>query len=44
VGNVGSAPGEWVINGLALVTVSAAGSINIELIHATAENLCQTLS
>lgn len=44
VGNVGAAPGEWVINGPAKVTVSATGSINIELLNGTDENLCQTLS
>lgn len=44
VGNTGAAPGEWVINGPAKVTVSAAGSINIDLLNGTGENLCQSLS
>lgn len=44
VGNSGWPAGEWVISGKSVVTVSAAGAINVSLIHATAENLCQTLS
>jgi hypothetical protein len=44
VGNVGWPAGEWDISGQSEVTISAAGAINVKLIHATAENLCQTLS
>ena len=44
VGNVGWPAGEWDISGQSEVTISSTGSINVQLIHATAENLCQTLS
>jgi len=44
VGNPGFAAGEWVITGRSEVTVSSAGAIDVRLINATAENLCQTLS
>lgn len=44
VGNSGFPAGEWVITGRSEVTVSSAGAINVRLINATAENLCQTLA
>lgn len=44
VGNAGWPAGEWVISGQSVATVSSAGAINVKLLHATAENLCQTLS
>ncbi len=44
VGNVGWPAGEWDISGQSEITVSSTGSINVQLIHATAENLCQALS
>lgn len=44
VGNSGFPAGEWVITGRSEVTVSSAGDINVRLITATAENLCQTLA
>jgi hypothetical protein len=44
VGNTGFPAGEWVISGRSEVLVSSAGAISIRLIHATAENLCRTLS
>jgi hypothetical protein len=44
VGNSGLPAGEWVITGRSEVTVSSAGAINVRLINATAENLCQTLA
>jgi hypothetical protein len=44
VGNTGFPPGEWVISGRSEVTIDSAGTINIRLIDATAENLCTTLS
>lgn len=44
VGNAGFPAGEWVISGQSEVTVSSTGTIYVHLIHATAENLCQTLS
>jgi hypothetical protein len=44
VGNTGFPAGEWVITGRSEVTVSSAGAINVQLIDATAENLCQTLA
>lgn len=44
VGNSGYPAGEWVITGRSEVTVSSAGAIDVRLINATAENLCQTLS
>ena len=44
VGNSGFPPGEWVITGRSEVTVTGAGAINVRLITATAENLCQTLA
>jgi hypothetical protein len=44
VGNTGFPPGEWVISGRSEVTLDSAGAINVRLIHATAENLCTTLS
>lgn len=44
VGNSGFPAGEWVITGRSEVTVSSAGAIDVRLIHATAENLCQTLA
>lgn len=44
VGNTGFPPGEWVISGRSEVTIDSAGAIDVQLIHATAENLCTTLS
>jgi hypothetical protein len=44
VGNKGYPAGEWIINGQAWVRVSSAGDVHIRLLHATAENLCRTLS
>lgn len=44
VGNTGFPAGEWVISGQSEVTVSGTGTINIYLIHASAEDLCRTLS
>jgi hypothetical protein len=44
VGNAGWPAGEWVISGQSVVTVSSAGAINVKLLHATTEDLCQTLS
>ncbi len=44
VGNSGFPPGEWVITGQSEVSVSSSGTINVRLLHATAENLCRTLS
>jgi hypothetical protein len=44
VGNAGFPAGEWVISGRSEVTVSSSGTIGVQLIDATAENLCQTLS
>ena len=44
VGNAGFPAGEWVISGRSEVTVSSSGTIGVQLINATAENLCQTLS
>lgn len=44
VGNAGYPAGEWVISGRSEVTISSSGAISVQLIDATAENLCQTLS
>ena len=44
VGNAGFPPGEWVITGQSVVTIASSGTINVQLLHATAENLCRTLS
>lgn len=44
VGNAGWPAGEWDIAGQSVVTVSSSGAINVRLLHATAEDLCQTLS
>jgi hypothetical protein len=44
VGNTGFPAGEWIMSGRSEVTVSGTGTINVQLIHATAENLCLTLS
>ena len=44
VGNAGFAAGEWVLSGKFGVAVSSTGEISVQLIQATAENLCQTLS
>jgi hypothetical protein len=44
VGNTRFPAGEWVISGRSEVTVDSAGAISVRLIHATAENLCTTLS
>lgn len=44
VGNAGWPAGEWVISGQSVVTVSSSGAINVRLIHASTEDLCQTLS
>jgi hypothetical protein len=44
VGNSGFPAGEWVMTGRSEVTVSTAGAINVRLINATAEDLCQTLA
>lgn len=44
VGNKGFPAGEWVINGQAWARVSSTGDVHIQLLHATAENLCRTLS
>src|SRR5215475_11786445 len=44
VGNPGFPAGEWVVTGRSEVTLSSEGAINIRLINATAENLCQTLA
>jgi hypothetical protein len=44
VGNAGFPAGEWVLSGQSVVSVSSTGAISARLIHATAENLCQTLS
>lgn len=44
VGNKGFPAGEWVITGQAWVRISSAGDTYIRLLHASAENLCRTLS
>ena len=44
VGNNGFRAGEWIVSGRALVIIDGTGAINIVLIHATAENICRTLS
>ena len=44
VGNTGYPSGEWVLTGQSLVSVDSSGTINVRLLHATAENLCRTLS
>ena len=44
VGNTGFPAGEWVLTGQSLVSVDSAGTISVQLLHATAENLCTTLS
>jgi hypothetical protein len=44
VGNPGFPSGEWIVSGQSLLIVGSTGAINIVLIHATAENICRTLS
>jgi hypothetical protein len=44
VGNSGFRAGEWIVSGRALVIIDGTSAINIVLIHATAENICRTLS
>ena len=44
VGNKGWPAGEWVFAGQAWVRITSAGDTHIHLLHATAENLCRTLS
>jgi hypothetical protein len=44
VGNHGFPAGEWIFSGQLLLIVSSTGAINVVLIHATAENICRTLS
>jgi hypothetical protein len=44
VGNAGFPAGEWVITGQSEVSVGSSGTIDVHLLHATAENLCRTLS
>jgi hypothetical protein len=44
MGNTGFPPGEWVITGQSEVSISSSGAINVQLLHATAENLCRKLS
>jgi hypothetical protein len=44
VGNKGYPAGEWVITGQAWVRINSAGDTRIHPLHASAENLCRTLS
>ncbi len=44
VGNTGYPAGEWVLTGQSVVSIDSSGTINVRLLHATAENLCRTLS
>jgi hypothetical protein len=44
VGNTGYPAGEWVLTGQSLVSIDSSGTINVQLLRATAENLCSTLS
>ena len=44
VGNKGWPAGEWVFAGQAWVRITSTGDTHIHLLHATAENLCRTLS
>ena len=44
VGNTGYPAGEWVLTGQSVVSIDSSGTINVQLLHATAENLCSTLS
>jgi hypothetical protein len=44
VGNRGFPAGEWIFSGQSLLIVGSTGAINVVLIHATAENICRTLS
>lgn len=44
VGNTGFPAGEWVISGQFEVIFSSSGAISARLFHATAENMCDTLS
>ena len=44
VGTTGFPAGEWVLTGQSLVSVDSSGTIRVQLLHATAENLCSTLS
>ena len=44
VGNTGYPVGEWVLTGQSVVSIDSSGTISVRMLHATAENLCGTLS
>lgn len=43
-GSTGYPAGEWVLTGQSVVSIDSSGTISVQLLHATAENLCSTLS